>query len=77
VGGVFVLQLLKTPSLGTRRGGKKKEEEGERTGKGRIHESGGSMARGTATRVARRHDGVPQASYPNRTELAGSVSRRS
>lgn len=76
MGGVFVLQLLKTPSLGTRRGGKKKKE-GERTGKGRIHESGGSMARGTATRVARRHDGVPQASYPNRTELAGSVSRRS
>lgn len=77
MGGVFVLQLLKTPSLGTRRGGEKKKEEGERTGKGRIHESGGSMARGTATHVARRHDGVPQASYPNRTELAGSVSRRS
>lgn len=77
MGGVFVLRLLKTPSLGIRRGGKKKKEEGERTGKGRIHESGGSMARGTATRVARRHEGVPQASYPNRTELAGSVSRRS
>lgn len=30
MGGVFVLQLLKTPSLGTRRGGKKKKKKKER-----------------------------------------------